>query len=485
MKAPDYSWQGRCVDAILTAVAAGARDFLVNATPGAGKTQMSVKATTLMMAAGTIDFVVLIAPTGTICEQFADEMIQAGVVMSRRVDGDAFRRMKAEGIGERVRGLCMTTAMLMNNADEVAVMTERYKVLFIADEAHHNGTGLDWGDAAIVASQKAVLRLALSGTPYREDDREIPFLHYNENGIGVPHFEFTHAEARAAHLITPIYFRSVGGYVDVIDQEVDDAPVRYTFGDEMTEDNTARRLRYAVDVNSPYVGMLIEEADEELHKVQATQPGAAGIVFANTAKQAKKIAKFLRKELGRKVRLVVESADASIEVAAFNESREDWIVQIRKVYEGANIPRLRVGAYLTNISTEGFFDQASKRLVRRLEGVDPDDMPAIMFMPADKRLEDIAAGLGEVKHHKPDEKKERKPWTRDSKKDDTTAGPPRDFVIVGGTGYLTSAIIDGVVYTADQIAEAEAFFASDPLLARQPAITKVLFFTMMQRKGVA
>ena len=44
-----------------------------------------------------------------------------------------------------MRGFCLTTGMLVGNAPEIALLTERYRVLHISDEAHHNGTDLDWG----------------------------------------------------------------------------------------------------------------------------------------------------------------------------------------------------------------------------------------------------------------------------------------------------------------------------------------------------
>ena len=45
MKQPDYGWQDRCIATVLAAVGSGARDFLANVTPGAGKTRMAVDLT--------------------------------------------------------------------------------------------------------------------------------------------------------------------------------------------------------------------------------------------------------------------------------------------------------------------------------------------------------------------------------------------------------------------------------------------------------
>jgi superfamily II DNA or RNA helicase len=405
-------------------------------------------------------------------------MQASDINLAKLTESDAFDRMKAEGVGERVQGFCLTTGLLLRGAEEIAILTARNRVLFVSDEAHHNGLGLEWANAAIAASKDAVLRLGLSGTPYRSDAREIPILHYDDAGLGTPHYEFTFAEAREAGIITAVNFRSVTGHVDVIDTKVRPGTHRYSYDEVLTAEGERRRLRYSVNSKSPYVAALIESADDALAEIQQTQPGAAGIVFANTKEQAKAVAKHLRKG-GRKVRLIHDD-DANEAVTAFNASKEDWIVQVRKVYEGANIPRLRVGAYLTNWTTEGFFDQASKRLVRRIEGVDPDEMPALMFMPADPVLESIAAGLGEVIRHDPKKNKNRDP-KKGGGGDDRE---PDEFLIVDGEGKLARAIIEGSVYSADEVAEAAAYFADDPVLRCQPAVEKMMYFAALKRKGV-
>jgi superfamily II DNA or RNA helicase len=479
MKQPDYSWQQRCIDEVLDIYTSGGRDFLANVTPGAGKTRMAVNLTTQMLKADLIDFVVVVVPTSTVRDQFIGDMEASGVNLAKLTDSSAFDRMKAEGVGERVQGFCLTTGLLLRGAEEIAILTARNRVLFVSDEAHHNGLGLAWADAGIAASKDAALRLGLSGTPYRSDAREIPILRYDDAGLGTPHYEFTFAKAREAGIITAINFRSVTGHVDVVDTKVRPGAHRYSYDEVLNPEGEKRRLRYSVNSKSPYVKALIESADDALAEIQQTQPGAAGIVFANTKEQAKAVAKHLRKERGRKVRLIHDD-DANEAVAAFKDSKEDWIVQVRKVYEGANIPRLRVGAYLTNWTTEGFFDQASKRLVRRLEGVDPDEMPALMFMPADPVLESIAAGLGEVIRHDPKKNK-----NRDAKKGgDGDDREPDEFLIVDGEGKLARAIIEGSVYSADDVAEAVRYFADDPVLRCQPPVEKMMYFAALKRKGV-
>ena len=64
--------------------------------------------------------------------------------------------------------------------------------------------------------------------------------------------------------------------------------------------------------------------------------------------------------------IVVTSDDpqASRRIAAFATGCAPWIVAVRMVSEGVDIPRLRVGVYATTTGTDLFFRQAVGRLVR-------------------------------------------------------------------------------------------------------------------------
>ena len=55
---------------------------------------------------------------------------------------------------------------------------------------------------------------------------------------------------------------------------------------------------------------------------------------------------------------------ASRKIAAFTDSEDRWMVAVRMVSEGVDIPRLAVGVYATTTSTPLFFAQAVGRFVR-------------------------------------------------------------------------------------------------------------------------
>ena len=52
--------------------------------------------------------------------------------------------------------------------------------MVIFDECHHMGSNLSWGAGCSVAFEFAAIKLCLSGTPFRSDGQEIPFLEYTK-----------------------------------------------------------------------------------------------------------------------------------------------------------------------------------------------------------------------------------------------------------------------------------------------------------------
>jgi superfamily II DNA or RNA helicase len=78
-----------------------------------------------------------------------------------------------------------------------------------------------------------------------------------------------------------------------------------------------------------------------------------------------------------------------------------WLVSVKMVSEGVDIPRLRVGAYLTNIKAELYFRQLVGRFVRMLQHLKHQD--AHIFMPKDKDFMKLAVEINIERDHALDE----------------------------------------------------------------------------------
>ncbi|HTI35668.1 MAG TPA: hypothetical protein VL422_18475, partial [Miltoncostaea sp.] len=125
---------------------------------------------------------------------------------------------------------------------------------------------------------------------------------------------------------------------------------------------------------------------------------AGGVVIAIDQDHARGIARIMERRLGvAPVIAVSEDPGASARIAAFGRGTEPWIVAVRMLSEGVDIPRLRVGVFATTTTTELFFRQAVGRLVRWTRGLGAQ--PSHMFIPDDPRLRAHAFAIAEQRRH--------------------------------------------------------------------------------------
>src|SRR4029453_6532311 len=117
---------------------------------------------------------------------------------------------------------------------------------------------------------------------------------------------------------------------------------------------------------------------------------AAGLVIASDQQAARAYAKLIGEITGEKAVVVLsDDAGASSRIAAFAGCDQRWLVAVRMVSEGVDIPRLAVGVYATSASTPLYFAQAIGRFVRaRRQGE-----TATGFLPSVPHLLGLASGM--------------------------------------------------------------------------------------------
>ncbi len=123
---------------------------------------------------------------------------------------------------------------------------------------------------------------------------------------------------------------------------------------------------------------------------------AAGLVIATDHADARAYAGLLRRVTGaRPVVVLSDDPAASRKIAAFAGSADRWMVAVRMVSEGVDIPRLAVGVYATSVGTALFFAQAVGRFVRaRRRGE-----TASVFLPSIPALLGYAAEIEAERDH--------------------------------------------------------------------------------------
>jgi superfamily II DNA or RNA helicase len=266
----------------------------------------------------------------------------------------------------------------------------------ILDELHHAGEERAWGEAIRQAFSSARRRLALSGTPFRSDTCAIPFVRY-VGEQAVPDFEYGYGEAlEDRRVVRPVFFPATNGRMEWT--APDGSAVSATFDDPLDAAQVGQRLRTALSLEGEWLPTVLRAANERLVEVRREQPDAAGLVIATDVEHARGIAALLRVRFGTSARVVTsDDPNASHEISRFAGSSEPWLVAVRMVSEGVDIPRLRVGVYATTTATELFFRQAVGRLVRWTRGL--PRQRAWLFIPDDPRLRLYAAGIAQQRRH--------------------------------------------------------------------------------------
>jgi superfamily II DNA or RNA helicase len=364
-------------------------DFLAVATPGAGKTTFALAAARQHLGKHPRRRLIVVAPTQHLKTQWADaaEALDLHLEPSwSSSDG----RLPAD-----VHGMVTTYQQV---ASSTAALEPLARDAFVVlDEAHHSGEDRAWGDTVRQAFGGAAVRLSLSGTPFRSDTRAIPFVRYDDDGLAQADVEYGYGDALSdGGVVRPVRFPRTDGQMEWV--AADGAYATASFQDSLDPVAAAQRLRTALSVQGEWLPDVLARAHERLMDVRRSHPAAGGMVIAIDQDHARGIADLLRRRVGVNPVLVVsEDTDASERILAFGRGNQPWIVAVRMLSEGVDIPRLRVGVFATTTTTELFFRQAVGRLVRWTRGLGPQ--PSHMFIPDDPRLRAHAFAIAEQRRH--------------------------------------------------------------------------------------
>jgi superfamily II DNA or RNA helicase len=383
------AWQS---EAIGRYVEASPRDFLTVATPGAGKTTFALTIAAELLGRRYVDRVTVVAPTEHLKVQWAEAAGRVGIPIDPAYSGGKGRTSKD------FVGTAVTYAGVAANPLAHRVRTERFKTLVILDEIHHAGDALSWGEAVREAFEPAERRLALTGTPFRSDVNPIPFVTYAPGADGVPRsvadFTYGYGHALTDHVVRPVLFWAYGGDLQWRTRAGDEVSAR--LGEPLTKDLAAQALRTALDPGGSWIGAVMEAADRRLSEVRRGVPDAGGLVIASDQDSARAYAALLAGIAGEKPAVVLSDEKASSKkIAKFATGDSRWMVAVRMVSEGVDVPRLAVGVYATTTSTPLFFAQAVGRFVRaRARGE-----TASIFLPSHPALLGYAAELELERDH--------------------------------------------------------------------------------------
>ena len=368
------------------------RNFLLVATPGAGKTAYALTVAARLLATREIAAVTVVTPTEHLKYQWAQAAARFGIAID-----PSYRNAQGRA-GADFRGVAVTYAQVAAHPALHRQRTENRRTLVIFDEIHHAGDALSWGDAVREAFEPARRRLALTGTPFRSDANPIPFVTYVPEPDGAKRsasdYVYGYGPALADGVVRPVIFLAYSGEMHWRTRAGDE--ITATLGTPMTKDQIAQAWRTALDPSGEWITRVLEAADKRLTEVRRGMPDAGGLVIAGDHETARAYAALLRRVSGERPAVVLsDDPTASRKISSFAASEARWMVAVRMVSEGVDVPRLAVGVYATSVSTALFFAQAVGRFVRaRRRGE-----TASVFLPSVPVLLGFAAELEAERDH--------------------------------------------------------------------------------------
>ncbi|MBU1285664.1 DEAD/DEAH box helicase [Pseudomonas sp. GLN_6] len=377
-------WQLSCIDTALEHFTATPH-FFCQATPGAGKTRMAAELASRLLKQDRIDLVMCFAPSCQVVDGFRSTFAE---VLGRRLDGQ---------IG--AVGTAFTYQAMEYRDEGFWQLLDDYRVFVVFDEIHHCA-GHDlllsnaWGQQILHRIQdRAAFTLALSGTPWRSDDRAIVLARYSTpEGYLICDYRYGLKEAIADGVC-----RSPRIVL------LDNQKVKLT--EEMGPESTVRMFPSIAKLlgESPVtyeellrhddvINQLLDLGCSKLNELRQIKPDAAGLVVATDIEHAQQIAQALESRGGVCCIVTNKIPDAQQVINAFRQSASPWIVAVGMISEGTDIPRLQVCCYLSRIRTELHYRQVLGRVLRR---TGESDDQAWLFMLAEPTLQCLAERIAD------------------------------------------------------------------------------------------
>lgn len=346
-------WQADCLDRALRVYQNGQRDFLLVATPGAGKTTLASVLCQRLFAMDSIDLVVCVTPSVAVSQGFASELTRQ---TGRPMTGD----LGAAGWVLTYQALATVDARFWERLAD-------HRVLLILDEIHHcSGQNAlqanQWGRTILTRVQQAAAHtLLLSGTPWRSDAQPVTLAHYD---TGQVQCDYRYSLAQA--IADDVCRRPV---ITLIDNR----SLHYSYSDGAANSHTSiaellhhESFPYQRLLEQPeLVGHVLQCAVDRLEVVHRQNPNAAGLVVTSSINHARSLQSRMHHDFGVNAIVVChQDANSQQTLEDFRAGKGTWLISVGMVSEGTDIPRLQVCAYLSRIRTELYFRQVMGRILR-------------------------------------------------------------------------------------------------------------------------
>ena len=487
MSEPFRKWQKEAIEVATNLLKSNESDMSVAAGVGSGKTYFGCSVCEIGLAQGRVEQIIVITINRRCQRQWWKKMKQLNIPLKILSGNGSLRN----GLPPDVSGYITTYASIGMFPELHETFCGSKTTLAIFDEVHHLNEDefTNWGKQAKIAFECAEFRLCLSGTFFSSNGAPIPFARMKpRNGANNifeydPHVTYTYGKSVAEGICRRIIFKPFDGPPGVEYKRTNENDYRIAnFVDNIDLKDHGLRLWAACRAKSDKDGtpiVMLEKmlfsAHRQLMDLRAAgHDRAGGLIVCSEKGQARDIRDLMEKISGHKVVLVLDDEPGSKDaIDSFAHGFMPWMVAINMVTEGVDIPRLRIGVYLSNKTKPLTFVQFLGRMVRHFKGdnvlkADPAG-EGYVFYPGDQRLKDIAASVEK-------EVKEAIDLREKTGGGEGGGGGGTGFYQAGSAdGEERDNIIAGEMFSAEEIAVAEKLRMQWPNLAEEQIMSMVRF----------
>lgn len=373
-------------------------NFLAVACPGAGKTTFALTAAKELIDRGEIDQVVVVVPSDALRTQWS-----SGHLLDLRPfrNGEPVVKRGYDGVVTTYQALTHPNA---STFIAHAINHPRHRFLVILDEIHHAADSTTFGKSLQDTFENAHRRLLLTGTPWRTNPAEVmPWVrdHIDRHDVIVPDYEYGYGEAVKDGVCRPIQFPFVEGLARWSRKdEAREEEIHVSMELNETDESDAVKSLLDAGPTGEWMKAVLTRADQDLDSYRTEVPDAGGLIVARDRAHAKVIADRMVEITGQRPPVVVSSEDeggdnedAQETIKRFRKSSDKWIIAVKMIAEGVDIPRLMVGVYATNVVTNLFFTQVVGRFIRVRRG---EQVTARMYVVPTPRMWSLVRDIERV-----------------------------------------------------------------------------------------
>ena len=346
--------------------------FLLDYCPAGGKTYTALLAAQMLFKKGLIDRVIIVCPTDVVKAQWANQAWEyCKINLQKSFTNDQTL------LPDDTQGVVVSYQAVASQPHLWQRLANEKRTLLICDEIHHCGTTKSWGAGLRTAfDQTTRYRFLTSGTPFRSDGDQIPWIEYDEDGYSIAHASLSYKDAVRLGICRAARF----DWIDTDCEWLENGQAHNVRSSELLEDDNRSQgldaaYSYAEGKNDCAI-KAIKSTYDNLKHIRDTEYAEAGmLIVAKDIPHAEGYYK-LCKQLGiTQVKLVHSKLDGQSTKETLDDIQDfkrrpdlEVIIAVNMVSEGVDIPRLVSAVFFINKSTELYMRQLVGRVTRTTPG---------------------------------------------------------------------------------------------------------------------